>query len=222
MFKRVALRLAVLAGLMLTSPVLAHENHEELGAGPGPVAEQNVAAPEKAEAVDMHSEMAAEHGEAMGQHMEAAEENKTFSQRLVSWLGRMHSLVVHFPIAMFLGALGVELFGLWKGRRDYEWVAQVMLVIGAIGAVAAAFLGWFAGGFYLTDRNSILMAHRWLGTAIAVAGLLLLYLSATARRAPERPRRTYWALLGVMTFAIAIQGWMGGTFMHGGIDHMVF
>src|SRR3546814_6243231 len=63
---------------------------------------------------------------------------------------------------MFLGALGVELFGLWKGRRDYEWVARVMLVIGAIGAVAAAFLGWFAGGFYLTDRNSILMAHRWL------------------------------------------------------------
>src|SRR3546814_12643791 len=97
-----------------------------------------------------------------------------------------------------------------------------MLVIGVIGAVAAAFLGWFAGGFYLIDRNSILMAHRWLGTAIAVGGLLLLYLSATARRAPERPRRTYWALFGVMTFAIAIQGWLGGTFMHGGVDHMAF
>src|SRR3546814_7010323 len=81
MSKRVALRLAVLAGLMLTSPVLAHENHEELGAGPGPAVEQNVVAAEKAEAVDMHSEMAAEHGEAMGQHMEAAEENKTFGQR---------------------------------------------------------------------------------------------------------------------------------------------
>src|SRR3546814_9097192 len=84
MSKRVALRLAVLAGLMLTSPVLAHENHEELGAGPGPAVEQNVVAAEKAEAVDMHSEMAAEHGEAMGQHMEAAEENKTFGQRLRS------------------------------------------------------------------------------------------------------------------------------------------
>src|SRR3546814_14610174 len=96
MSKRVALRLAVLAGRMLTSSVLAHENHEELGAGPGPAVEQNVVAAEKAEAVDMHSEMAAEHGEAMGQHMEAAEENQTFGQRLVSWLGRLHSLVVHF------------------------------------------------------------------------------------------------------------------------------
>src|SRR3546814_6965512 len=103
--------------------------------------------------------------------------------RICDWSSDVFSSdLVHFPIAMFLGALGVELFGLWKGRRDYEWVAQVMLVIGVIGAVAAAFLGWFAGGFYLIDRNSILMAHRWLGTAIAVAGLLLLYLSATARR----------------------------------------
>src|SRR3546814_11500441 len=93
-----------------------------------------------------------------------------------------------------------------------------MLVIGVIGAVAAAFLGWFAGGFYLIDRNSILMAHRWLGPAIAVAGLLLLYLSATARRAPERPPRPSWAPLGVMTFAIALKGSLGGTFMHGGGD----
>src|SRR3546814_1502965 len=156
MSKRVALRLAVLAGLMLTSPVLAHENHEELGAGPGPAVEQNVVAAEKAEAVDMHSEMAAEHGEAMGQHMEAAEENKTFGQRLVSWLGRLHSLVVHFPIAMFLGALGVVLFGLWKGRRDYEWVAQAMLVIGVIGAVAAAFLGWFRSEEHTSEFQSLM------------------------------------------------------------------
>lgn len=97
-----------------------------------------------------------------------------------------------------------------------------MLIVGAVGAVAAAFLGWFAGGFYLTDRNPILMAHRWLGTAIAAAGLILLYLSASARRAPERPRRAYWAVLGVLTVGIAIQGWLGGTFMHGGIGHMAF
>src|SRR3546814_11520194 len=102
----------------------------------------------------------------MGRQRGAVEENKSFGQRLVICLGCLHSFFVHCPIAMFLGALGVELFGLWKGRRDYEWVAQVMLVSGVIGAVAAAFLGWLAGGFYLIDRNSILMAHRWLGTAI--------------------------------------------------------
>ena len=39
---------------------------------------------------------------------------------------------------------------------------------------------------------------------------------------PERPRRAYWAVLGVLTIAIAVQGWLGGTFMHGGIGHMAF
>lgn len=232
MLNRVLLKTVPLLLLVAGSAVSAHEKHDEMGAGPGPAAESNVAnqpvqpAPTPAAtspgAAEMHTEMAAAHGEAMEHHAEAAERNKTFGQRLMSWLGRAHSLVVHFPIAMFVGALGVELFGLWRRRRDYEWAAQVMLGVGAIGAVAAALLGWFAGGFYWTDRNPILMTHRWLGTGIAIAGLLLLYFSFTARRTPEKPRAIYWALLGVMTVAIAIQGWLGGTFMHGGIHHMDF
>jgi heme A synthase len=97
-----------------------------------------------------------------------------------------------------------------------------MLIVGVLGAVVAAFLGWFAGGFYLTDRNQVLMLHRWLGTAIAGAGFVLLYLSATARRTPEKPRTAYWIALALMTIAIAIQGYIGGSFMHGGMRHMAF
>lgn len=225
MLKQFILIGAVVASLIAGSPALAHENHEELGAGPGPAVEEVVtsnAVAEKAQAADAHTDMAMAHGEAMEHHAEAAERNKTFGQRLMSWLGRAHMLVVHFPIAMFIGALGVELFGLWRRNRDYERAAQVMLVVGAIGAVVAAFLGWFAGGFYLTDRNIVLMIHRWLGTAIAIAGVLLLYLSASARRVPDKPRTAYWAGLGVLTIAIAVQGYLGGSFMHGGMDHMAF
>ena len=224
MLKRFIFIGAVFSSLMVSSPMLAHENHEELGAGPGPAAEVLPADPtaEATPAADAHSSMAMDHGEAMELHAKAAEQNKTFGERLVSWLGRAHMLVVHFPIAMFVGALGVELFGLWRGNRDYERAAQVMLVVGAIGAVVAAALGWFAGGFYLTDRNSVLMIHRWLGTAIAGAGILLIYLLVSARRAPDKPRSAYWAGLGVLTIAIAVQGYLGGSFMHGGMDHMAF
>lgn len=221
---RAAALAVALISLSVGSPTLAHENHEELGAGPGPAVEvmANNAVAEKAKAADVHTDMAVAHGEAMEQHAQVAEQNKTFGQRLVSWLGRMHMLLVHFPIAMFVGALGVELFGLWKGNRDYQRAAQIMLMVGAIGAVAAAFLGWFAGGFYLTDRNIVLMIHRWLGTAIAGAAILLLYLSASARRAPDKPRAAYWAALGAITIAIAVQGYLGGSFMHGGMNHMAF
>lgn len=226
MLSRVLVKFGFIVLLAASFPALAHENHEELGAGPGPTAEMNAAemkaSPQASSAVAAHTEMADAHGEAMDHHMAVADENKTFGQRLMSWLGRAHVLVIHFPIAMFIGALGVELFGLWRGNRDYERAAQIMLAVGAIGAVVAAFLGWFAGGFYLTDRNTVLMIHRWLGTAIAAAGLLLLYLSASARRAPDKPRTVYWAGLGALTIAIAVQGYLGGSFMHGGMDHMAF
>lgn len=226
MAKRAAALLLTIIFLTLSPAALAHENHDQLGAGPGPSAEAQVetkaAIAPPAQMANMHENAAAAHEGAMEHHEAAADANKTFGQRLVSWLGRVHSLVVHFPIAMFVGAFFVELYALRRREQDLGNAVQVMLAVGAIGAVLAAGLGWFAGGFYLTDRNPILMVHRWLGTGIAIFGIALLYFSATARRVPERPRRAYWGTLGLMTVAIAIQGFLGGTFMHGGINHMRF
>jgi uncharacterized membrane protein len=222
--------LLILFFMVMAAPIapgFAHENHQALGAGPGPdePVEVNAAAqevPSSDTTVNIHGNLAEAHEMAAEHHEMAADEHKTFGQRLVSWLGRLHTLVIHFPIAMFVGALGVELFGLWRRDREYQGAAHVMLMVGAVGAVVAAALGWFAGGFYLTDRNQILMLHRWLGTAIAIAGVLLLYASARARRAPEQPRTIYYVLLGLMTVAIAIQGYIGGSFMHGGMRHLAF
>lgn len=215
--------------VLTASPGSAHEDHDKLGAGPGRSVEAQAAAnadaavaAAPADMADLHENMAAGHDMAMAQHEAAADENRTFGERLVSWLGRLHALLVHFPIAMFVGALLVELYALRRKNSDLRRAAQVMLVVGALGAVVAAFLGWFAGGFYLTDRNQVLMIHRWLGTAIALFGFVLVYLAAAARRAPDRPRNVYWIMLGLMTIAIAVQGFLGGTFMHGGMGHMRF
>ena len=228
-FRRLAALLITVLLLTMAAPTFAHKDHDKLGAGPGPSAAEQAApkaaapaAAAPADMANMHENMAEGHEMAMEQHEDAADENRTFGQRLVSWLGRLHTLLVHFPIAMFVGALLVELYGRWQKNREFERAAHVMLIVGTIGAVVAAFLGWFAGGFYLTDRNQVLMIHRWLGTAIAVFGFVLLYLAAAAHRAPEKPRTIYWILLGAMTIAIAVQGFLGGTFMHGGMGHMNF
>ncbi len=226
MWKNTGIGLAAVAlALGLSAPLAAHEDHDALGAGPGPAVTQPApaeAGPAAAEMANMHENMAGAHDMAADQHEAAADQNRTFGQRLISWLGRLHTLVIHFPIAMFVGALAVEVFGIWRRTTAYRPAAQTMLVVGAIGAVVAAFLGWFAGGFYLTDRNQILMLHRWLGTLIAIAGIVLVYLASNARRTPERPRKTYWVALVLMTIAIAVQGYIGGSFMHGGMSHLAF
>ena len=215
-----------LVALSTGSMALAHEDHDALGAGPGLA---NSTAPAGADDHMAMSSMATANmsiaGDDMamgGMHDDGADKTKSFGERLVSWLGRVHTMVIHFPIAMFIGAFAVELFGLWRQNREYRRAAHVMLVVGALGAIVAAFLGWFAGGFYLWDRNPILMTHRWLGTSIAIFGIGLAYLATLHRRAPERSRTVYWALLGMMTLAISIQGFLGGTFMHGGLYHLAF
>jgi hypothetical protein len=54
-------------------------------------------------------------GMAMGRgHDEAATKNKTFGQRLASWLGCLHTVVIHFPIALIIGAFAVGLLGLYR------------------------------------------------------------------------------------------------------------
>jgi len=221
--RRIFVLAVALAGLAMGSPALGHNDHEALGAGPGP-ANAVAPAPQNADASNGHMEMGSmnapsdtdmDHG-----HDEAGSANKTFGERLVSWLGRLHTMVIHFPIAMFIGAFAVEVFGLWRGKRDYQHAAYIMLIVGSAGAIAAAFLGWFAGGFYLTDRNPVLMTHRWLGTGIAIFGFILVYLATASRKSPERSRTLFFSLLGIMV--AAIQGFLGATFMHGGLRHLAF
>ncbi|MXO76170.1 hypothetical protein GRI40_13205 [Altererythrobacter aerius] len=152
------LSLAAAFVLMLAGgAAFAHEDHEDLGAGPGPSEEQVEAqGGSRKAAVSAHEGMAEAHEMATEEHEQAADENKTFSERLVSWLGRLHTLAIHFPIAMFVGALGVELVGLWRRDPSLRTAVHVTLAVGAIGAVGAAALGWFAGGFYPRPPHPVL------------------------------------------------------------------
>lgn len=212
--------IALLAAAFLwaSAPAFAHENPEEMGAGPATVSE-NAQAPAVPKA-----EVAPNGDHVAGMNMEMDEgpdTSKPFPQRFKSWLGRLHPTVVHFPIAMFVGAFFVEMFGLWRRNASYQHAAYVMLVVGALGAVVAAFLGWFAGGFYVTDRNPVLATHRWLGTGIALAGLAIVFLASRCRQFPEKSRTILLLALGLITIAVSVQGFLGATFMHGGMRHLM-
>lgn len=220
---------AVLLSFPVGSVAIAHENHEELGAGPSPAATLNQQAPRSGLPAAPQSDASVPHGDGqmeahmdgMAHRQEQADAPKSFGHRLARWLGRLHTIVVHFPIAMTIGAFAVELFGLWRRSRDYQHVAFVMLIVGALGAIVAAFLGWFAGGFYLSDRNAILMTHRGLARGLppsAVSCFHGYFLQENAGRS----RTLLLVLLGLAATAISIQGFLGGTFMHGGLRHLAF
>ena len=135
----------------------------------------------------------------------------SFLERLRTWLGAFHSIVVHFPIAFFPAALFTAVVG--RRRPAFSTPVQFLVVAGGVVAPFAALLGWLNAGFELNDPDPLLLAHRWLGTGIGVGGLAL---ALWAWRRPWEERGAGMILsLSVMTAAIAVQGWFGGSLIHG-------
>lgn len=222
--KAIRILVGLLLALGLSAPTLAHKDHQKKATAAA------AAAPTPGEHAGMdHSANGAGITPAganveIGEHDERRElaREKPFFVRLLDWLGRFHTAVVHFPVGLTLGALIAEIVGRRRDAAPWRAAARVMLVMAAVGAIVAAVLGWINAGFYMTDTDGVLTWHRWLGTALVGLGVALAYVAVRSARNPDRPRAAYWWLLGVTSIAVAVQGYLGGALVHGGLDHLAF
>lgn len=206
---------AILAAMLAAAPAAAHKEHR--------LARERAAAAEQAaannQAAPVAPNLAPDVAHAtMGEIME--EEPRpplTPLGRLLDWLGRLHPVIVHFPIAFFPAALFTAIVG--RRRPAYAKPVQFLVVAGGVIAPLAAVLGWLDGGFAMSKDDSLLQFHRWLGTGIGIGGLAL---AIWAIRSPEEDRGPGMILaLAAMTAAIVVQGWFGGALVHGA-DHLNF
>ncbi len=139
-----------------------------------------------------------------------------FGARTLRFAGKLHPLVVHFPIALLLTALVVELLGLTVSSASLREVARVLVLVGAPSAAVSALLGWLAarGASYPEELARVLTLHRWLGTATAAVAVGTLVLSERGRR-HGRHHRSHVVLLGVTALLAGITGHFGGTLVLG-------
>lgn len=204
-----ALMIAVLIGL--SSPTLAHPQQNNTQEAAEKADQHKDAAPRANTPGAMH-EMMEEHAEDM-----EAQRPTTFTGRLMRWLGQMHPFAVHFPIALF----PVSWLALIIARRRGHAVdlIRAFIIVAGVAAVGAATLGWLSAGLALSDTDSFLTAHRWIGTALAVIGGVLA-LWAWRRASSVNSRAMVW-LLGAVTLVLLVQGWLGAVLVHG-MEHMAF
>jgi uncharacterized membrane protein len=130
-------------------------------------------------------------------------------------LGRLHPLLVHFPISLILIAAAAELVAMTTGRGDWRVVAIANLRAGAVFAIGAVIAGWRLASAPGIEATSSLEWHRWLGSfgAVAVVGAAL----ATAG-GPSRPRSAVWAYRIALFWAaalVAVTGHLGGLLVWG-------
>lgn len=84
-------------------------------------------------------------------------------------LGRLHPLLVHFPIAMILAAAAVELVLIVRRGTTPSTIASFCVWVGTIFACLATWCGWVLGEE--TGGGETLELHRWFG--VAATGVLL-------------------------------------------------
>lgn len=197
--------------MAVSTPALAHKEHKKK-----PVQTEQVVRTSQGQSAAAPADPNAMHTQ-IGEMMKAKEDRSQMSmvERLVDWLGRLHPVIVHFPIAFFPAALFTAVIG--RRKPAFAAPVQFLAVAGGIIGPIAALLGWFDGGFDIAADDWLLSFHRWLGTGIGVGAIGL---GIWAWRKPEASRGTAMiAGLAVITVAIVIQGWFGGAMVHG-IDHM--
>jgi len=116
----------------------------------------------------------------MNAHLVLAAEQAPLSEALLQVFGRMHPLIVHFPIALLLVAALFELVHVVRPGATQRRAVDLLLHLGALGAVVAAVSGWIYTDFE-APRNDLVELHRWTGVAAAGLAVCASVLSFFAR-----------------------------------------
>jgi len=128
---------------------------------------------------------------------------------MFAMLGRMHVIVIHFPVALLLMAALGEVWG-----QPARW-SRGSLFAGALGAVVAMGLGWMLVWFAGYEATPLLRWHQIFGTA--TAGVAVVAAGVYWRIGDLR--RSGWRT-GVVLGAgllVGVTGHLGGMLVHGSL-----
>jgi len=134
----------------------------------------------------------------------------------------LHPAIVHFPIALTLTALAIELAARHRWARSLEGAAGVLMALAAVGAVVAVVTGNLAHDDAVVPpaAAALLARHEEVGEIamwllLALAGVRLLL----ARKGWYRGAVPWVYLAGAALVAAAVgyNGYLGGrmVFEHG-------
>jgi uncharacterized membrane protein len=128
---------------------------------------------------------------------------------IFQFLGRLHPLVLHFPIVLIIVAFLFEILSRKNEHNDFHKPSEIMLWSGAFSAVITAIAGYLLSlnGEYSGDS---FVFHKWLGLATSLAVMGIVYLSQK-----HRSHQLFMPLYGFLILLVIITGHFGATLTHG-------
>jgi uncharacterized membrane protein len=129
--------------------------------------------------------------------------------------GRLHPLLIHFPISLVLVAATAEAVALITGTARWRFLAWINVRGASLFGIAAALAGWRLAATLGPPGSPLLEWHRWAGTA--AAGLATIAALTTLRSRKASATRTFIyriALFGAAAL-MAVTGHLGGVLVWG-------
>lgn len=136
---------------------------------------------------------------------------------ITQFLGRLHPLVVHFPIGILFVGFFFECLSQIKGYKKLRVAVQPALLVGVVFAIVSVITG-----LYLSDEggydDELLERHKTLGIVTAVFGVAVYALRLAARayfQDKARKRMFYFVLFVPLIILVSLTGHFGGSMTHG-------
>jgi uncharacterized membrane protein len=133
----------------------------------------------------------------------------------MAFVGRLHPLLIHFPIALVIAAALAEGAAIVTADESWRTVAVGNVRAGAVFALLATFAGWRLALAPEMEVSPLLEWHRWLGTVAAGAALAAALATGGVRRRPAVGMHIYRIALFTAGTLVAVTGHFGGLLVWG-------
>ena len=130
-------------------------------------------------------------------------------------VGKLHPLLVHFPIGLILAAAAAELVAIHTGRADWRAIAVANVRAGAAMGALTAIAGWRLASAQFVEPSRLLAWHGGVGFAGAAGAIGAALLSIGAHDRTRGRRVAYRAALFGAAALVAVAGHLGGTLVWG-------
>ena len=128
-----------------------------------------------------------------------------------------------FPIALLLTAAFAQVLNIRSQNGSYNRAVTLLVWCATFGAVVAGLLGWAHSGPVQAGENGLMSSHRWIGTLILLGTPVLVWVMRRAARTDGglSKNTVFSVMLFGFAFAVAVQGFLGGSLAHGGMKHLM-
>ena len=133
----------------------------------------------------------------------------------MAFVGRLHPLLIHFPIALVIAAALAECAAIVCGNEDWRTVAVGNVRAGALFALLAAIAGWRLALAPDMEVSPLLEWHRWLGIGGAGSAIAAAIATGAGRRRSALQLWIYRGALATAALLMAITGHLGGLLVWG-------